>query len=288
MKFVRPQPFHEALQKLGSKSIVGSKLNSEQWTRVPKALRDRAFFSARVESARFLQRARNTLADFLNSAKETVAEPAFKPDLIGPVSVLKTGSRADFIKQLQDFALNEGLGTIEPGETPEATKVPNDVTNLPSERRLGLIFDVQTRQAQDYGYWKQGVADPDVLNAFPAQRFIRVRPVKEPRDMHQHHEGEVHLKSDITFWTALNQDFGVPWGPWGWGCGHDVEDVDRAEAESLGLIRPGQTIRTPEIDFNARLQSSVENLDTGMQRALVQHFGNQVHIQNGSAHWVQV
>ena len=26
-------------------------------------------------------------------------------------------------------------------------------------------------------------------------------------------------------------EFGVPWGPWGWGCGDDVEDVDLPGAQ---------------------------------------------------------
>jgi len=273
MQFVRPQPFTEATAKLGGKSLIGSKLTSEQWSRVPLALRERAFFSSRVTSARFLQSARNSLADFSNSALETLPNGE---------TALKTGSRADFIKDLQDFALQNGLGELDTDGP--APRVPNDLTNIASERRLGLFFDTQTRQANDYGYAKQGW-DPDVLEAFPAQRFIRVKPAKEPRDMHQHHEGEVHLKSENAFWIGLNQDFGVPWGPWGWGCGHDVEDVDRAEAERLGLIKPGEAVKSPELDFNERLQASVENLDPDMQRSLQNIFGDQVSIENNTARW---
>lgn len=267
MQFVKPQPFTEAVNKLGSKSVIGSKLLSEHWRNVPPALRERAFFSSRVESARFLQTARDSIADYLTGALD--------PD----TGALKTGSRADFVKQLQDFSVKQGLGSIDPDG-----KIPNDVTNLASERRVGLIFDTQTRQAQDFGYWQQG-QDQDVLNAFPAQRFIRVRPVKEPRDMHQHHEGEVHLKTDLDFWTALNQDFGVPWGPWGWGCGHDVEEVDRAEAVSLGLLRADQSIKPVQKDFNERLEASVQNLDPDMRSALAKHFGDQVTITGDSARW---
>lgn len=267
MQFVKPQPFHEAVKKLGRKSLVTSQLNSEQWSRVPLALRERAFFSSRVESARFLQLGRDSIADFLTSALDPAS------------GALKTGGRADFIKQLQDFALNNGLGSIDPDG-----KVPNSLTNLASERRLGLIFDTNTRQAQDYGYWEQGM-DQDVLNAYPAQRFIRVKPVKEPRDMHQHHEGEVRLKTDLAFWTGLNRDFGVPWGPWGWGCGHDVEDVDRDEAIRLGLLKPGQNLKPVQEDFNARLESSVSGLDGDMQHSLKGIFGDQIQIRDGTARW---
>jgi hypothetical protein len=275
MQFVKPQPFTEAVRKLGSRSLITSQLTSEQWGRVPVALRERAFFSSRVESAQFLQRARNSIADFVQVHRET---------LDNGETALKTGSRADFIKQMQDFALSNGLGEIEPGEEEGATKVPNKLTNLASERRLGLIFDTQTRQAQDFGYWQQG-QDPDVLDAFPAQRFIRVQPVKEPRDMHQHHEGEVHLKSDLQFWIGLNADFGVPWGPWGWGCGHDVEDVDRAEAERLGLLKPGEAVTPVETEFNDHLQASVQSLDPELQKELKDAFGNQVKFQGDAVWW---
>ena len=62
-----------------------------------------------------------------------------------------------------------------------------------------------------------------------------MREVKTERESHIPFEDKVFLKSDPVWAEQINQDFEVPWGPWGWGCGHDVEDVDRDEAESLGL-----------------------------------------------------
>jgi hypothetical protein len=140
--------------------------------------------------------------------------------------------------------------------------------------------------AQDYGNWKQGM-DPDVLNAFPAQRFIRDRAVKEARDFHRLHENEVQLKTDLGFWKALNQDFGNPYGPWGWGCGHDVEDVDRAEAERRGLIQPGQQLQPVEKDFNDDLQASTRGLDPEMITELKNNFGDQIVVEGDSVRWRQ-
>lgn len=283
MKFVSPQPFRQAVDKLGAKSIIGSRLNSLEWSAVPVALRERAFFSSRVESARFLQRGRNSIADYLQSAREAVISPAANEKFIGPTSALKTGSRADFVKQLQDFARAEGLGELDINATGEV-KVPNTLTNLASERRLGLIFDTQTRQAQDYGAWKEG-QDPDILNAFPAQRFIRVHAVKEPRQTHHQYEGMVRLKSD-PFWSNINQDFGVPWGPWGWGCGHDVEDVARKEAVQLGILAPDQPAKPSDLDFNRRLEASTANLDPDLIAWLKRTFGTQIEITGDTAKWV--
>jgi hypothetical protein len=269
MQFVKPAPFTEAVDKLDSKTVVGSGLNSEQWSNVPLALRERGFFSSQIESVRFLQRGRDSLADFLQGNRET---------LDNGQTALKTGSRADFIKQMQDFAIAEGMGPLDPADE-------GSIKDIRTERRLGLIFDVQTRQAQDYGYWKQGM-DVDVLNAYPAQRFIRETPVKEPRDYHQLHENEVQLKTNLGFWMALNHDFKVPWGPWGWGCGHTVEDVDRAEAVRIGLLKPDQEVKPADLDFNEKLQASVQNIDPDLKAQLKEQFGDQIVITDETAHWV--
>lgn len=272
MQFITPLPFQEAIDKLGAKSLIGSTLTSEQWSRVPIALRERAFFSSQIESVRFLQRARDSIADFLSSAREEVTLPDGTK-----TTMLKTGSRQAFIKQQQDFAIAEGMGPLDPIHT-------GTIKDIRTEKRLGLIFDTQTRQAQDYGNWQQG-QDVDVLNFFPAQRFVRERQVKEPRDLHHLHEGEVQLKTDLRFWTALNRDFHVPWGPWGWGCGHDVEDVERDEAERLGLIKPGQHLQPATKDFNDHLEASTQHLDPDLVQHLKDTFGDQVQISGDTAKW---
>jgi hypothetical protein len=272
MQFIKPIHFKEAVDLLGSKSLIGSKLNSEQWSDVPLALRLRAYFSSQIESARFLQRSRDGIADFLQEAREEVILPDGSK-----TTALKTGSRADFVKRMQDFAIAEGMGPLDP-------KDAGTIKDIRTERRLGLIFDTQVRQAQDYGNWKQGM-DADVLNAFPAQRFIRVKPAKEPRDTHHLHENEAQIKTDLAFWKALNQDFGVPWGPWGWGCGHDVEDVDRAESERIGLVAPGQDLQPVDESFNADLQASVRGLDPELTGQLKSEFGDQIQIRDDAAWW---
>lgn len=268
MQFTRAIPFQEAIDKLGERSVVGSKLKSAAWAEVPLALRERAYFSSTVESVRVLQRGKDALGDFLSGARQAV---------IGPDGVermaLATGSRQQFVKDMQEFMRAEGI-----------IRQHGGVTDVASQRRLELIFDTQTRQAQDFGAWKQG-QDPDVLDEFPAQRFIRVQGVQSPRDAHAPFEDAVRLKSDLDFWTRLNEDFGVPWGPWGWGCGHDVEDVDREEAQALGLIKPNEHARPIEKDFNDRLAASTRGLDADLQRALKEAFGDQVVIDGDEARW---
>jgi hypothetical protein len=261
MQFIAPIPFTEALEKLGSKAVAVSKLDSSQWGAVPVEIRERAFFSSLIENARFLQRGRDAIADFLSSARETLPDGR---------TALKTGSRSEFVKLMREFALAEGMGPLDPNDA-------GTIKDITSERRLGLIFDAQTRQAYAYGGWKQGL-DPDILDEFPAQRLVRVQDVKEPRNAHQQYEGVAALKSDLNFWLRINQDFGVPWGPWGWGCGHDVEDVDRAESEALGLIAPGQKAESPEQSFNDHLEASTMGLDPDLVQFLKESLGDQVQV----------
>lgn len=269
MQFVKPKPFKEAVEKLGAKSVIGSNLKSSEWLEVPAGLRERAFFSATVESVRFLQEGKDFIDGFLTGARD--------PEHGG----LKAGGRAQFVKEMREFAIAIGLGPL----TDDDKGTIKDIT---SEKRLSLIFNVQTQAANDFGYWKQGM-DPDLINEFPAQRFIREADVKIERPLHMQNEGVVRLKTDLDFWLAMNSPllggFGVPWGPWGFGSGMAVEDVDRDEAETLGLIKPGQKVQPVDKDFNDRLGASVRNLDDDLVKKLKGQFGSQIVIKDGIAWW---
>lgn len=266
MQFVQPTKFDDAIKKLGAKSPIGAQLSSREWSAVPVALRERAIWSANIESVRFVQDMKNDLADFLNGARDP------------QTGALKVGSRAKFIELMRRKAIAQGLGPIDPDDA-------GTIKDIRSERRLGLIFDTQVKSARAYGNRQQGM-DPDVLNEFPGQRFIRVAAVTEERTAHVPFEDQVFLKTDLKIWLRINQDFGVPWGPWGWGCGHDVEDVDRDTCDALGLTQPGQIIAgRDDEDFNQHLKSSVRNLDPELIRFLRAKFGNQIRIENGVAEW---
>jgi hypothetical protein len=273
MQFTKPIPFKEAQAKLGKRSVIASQLTSDDWKRVPVALRERAFFSSQIENVQFLQRTKDLLGDFLTGAREEVDLPDGSKS-----TMLKTGGRAAFVDQARAFALSQGMGPLVPEDA-------GTIKDIRSEQRLNLIFDTQTHAANAFGAWKQG-QDPAVLDEFPAQRFIREREVKEPRDFHHSHEGEVQLKSDLGFWRTLNQDFGVPWGPWGWGCGHDVEDVDRAEAERLGLLAPGTPVAPVVADFNDQLKASVANVDPDLQAWLKERLGDRLKWDGNAVWWV--
>jgi hypothetical protein len=185
--------------------------------------------------------------------------------------------RDSFIRDMRKIAEEEGLSTTGPGG--EGT-----VRDIRSVARLGLIFDQQKKSAAEFTRWKMG-QDPDVLDEFPAWRFVRVADVAVPRAEHIAFEGQVRLKSDLSFWTRVNEDFGVPWGPWGFGCGHDVEEVDRDEAEALGLLKPGETVQPVEGEFNDRLEASVKDWDPASISTLKLAFGDQVKQVGDKLEW---
>lgn len=267
MKFVKAMPFTEAVDKLGDKTPIGSAMLSAEWQDVPVALRERAFFSSQVESIRFLQRGRDALTDFLTSARE---------DLESGDTALSMASRAQFVELMRQFALKEGMGPLD-------EELAGGLRDITSERRLSLIFNTQVRQANDYGYYRQGMQE-NVLNEFPAQRFIRVVDVKQERESHVPYEGQVFLKTDPV-WVKINADFGVPWGPWGWGCGHDVQDEDRDTAVELGLMKPGEQLE-PEVKFfNENLRASASTLDQDLLEKLKAELGKQLVIEGDEMRW---
>lgn len=274
MTFADPQPFEEALKKLDDRTVVTSRLRSDEWRdKVAADLRDRAFFSSTLENARVAQAMKDYLGDFLAKS----VDPA--------TGGLKAQGRAEFVADLREICLREGLGKVDPSTgdiDPEIDE--RDLTDLRSMSRLQLIFDVQTESAHEYGYWSQG-NDPDLLYAFPAQRFIRVRPVKVPRPYHAANEGVVRRKDDLDFWLSMNPDFGVPYGPWGFNSGMGVEDVDRLEAIDLGIISEEEEITAPDRLLNDTLAAGVRDLDPDIKAEIKEIFGPQIRDTGDHLEW---
>ena len=265
--FISPQPFVEARAKLGDRTPIASDLNSAQWKDVPLEMRERAFFSSTVGVARFLQDAQNMLVDSIDGTRAVNdrGESYIKVD------------RNKFIAQMRDFAIRNGMGPLDPRDA-------DTLKDIRSVGRLGLIYDVNIQAAHDFGYWKQGM-NPDVLNAFPVQRFIRERRVRVPRPYHVANTGAVRRKDDLAFWLNMNRDFNVPWGPWGYNSGMGVEDGDRAEAEALGLVQRGETIAPIEKAFNENLAASTRGLGLGLVQYLRSAFGDQVTFDGDQVNW---
>lgn len=276
----QPTEWSEGVKKLRQKTEVASVLDSEAWQSVPDGLRDRAYFSARITSARFLERAKAMTQNFLDSARETVVlEDGTE------TTKLKTGGRADFVKQMQDWAVEEGMGDpLPPGVGQEDRSMIQQIQDPTSNRRLGLIFETNMRSAYGYGNFQASTTEA-VTDAYPAWRFVRGGFVTEPRPIHQRNEGQVRRKDDTQFWLSMNDPehggFGVPHGPWGFNSQMDVEEVPRSEAVAMGLLKENESIHPPQADFNELLSVDTDNITGKMAKILKKVFGNQI-TQKGS------
>jgi hypothetical protein len=247
-------PFIEALNKLLERLPVPAQMTSRDWAGADPAIRDRSFFSALVESLRFLDEGKGTLTDALSQATEEVVAPD------GTRSIaLKEGGKAKFIEKMREIIRAEGMA----GPDEFKKESGEDVTNIGSRRRLDLIFNTQIQTSFGFADWQQGM-DPEILAAYPAARFIRTGPVMEPRPRHAVSEGAVQLKSDFAFWAEFQNDpeiggFGVPWGPFGYNSEMGQEDVPRREAERLGLLAKGQAVPVPDASEFGRTKAQQYN-----------------------------
>lgn len=261
---MKPVPFRAALDRLESKTAVASSADSAQWAATDAGLRDRAFFTARMEHLGTVQTMKDKITTALNLNQGNPDAPAM--------------DRSRFVRDMRAIL----------GKTPDSKKI----TDITSNRRLSLIYNFQTEDARSYGKWSMD-QDPDLLDEFPAQELLRVEDREAPRDWAKIWQAEggvlrrgrmVALKDD-PIWTAISR-FGRPWPPFDYGSGMGLEDMDRAEAESLGLLKPGQVVPPTKKDFNDKLEAGTASLDEEAKATLKEQFGEQIIIQDKKVQWV--
>lgn len=281
MPATKLNPFKEALGKLQSKAPVGVDLSSSQWADVPLALRERAMFSARTANAGYLQDIKDRVEKILNP--QTVMREG-RPVTEG---MTVTSARTELKEILT------GLN-YDPGEK------KGSLQDLSSDSRLNLVLKQNVESAQGYGQFLQGQAE-GALDAFPAQELFRGEDRKEPRDWLQrwiqaggatypggsdaelNNQRLIGLKTD-PIWTQISA-FGVPYPPFDFNSGMWVRDIARAEAEELGLLKPGEEVKPSVEAFNAELKASVRNLDPELQKSLKESFGDKVKIEKDAIWW---
>lgn len=262
-----------AVDRLAGKTNLAASLTSEQWQDVPLAIRDRAFFSATVAEAHRLQEMRTVLQKVIT----TQDRGRLRPDG-SPLSY----SSADAIADLRRLWGAEGDS--------------GRLTDINSYRRLKLINDFQTEQAYNYGRWKQDLENPEMLDEYPAWEFVRVEPRQTPRsdwwERWQAAGAAVNWKGATStamaalktspIWAAFSR-FGTPYPPFDFGSGMGLRDLDREEAESIGLIPPDWN---PETEgpaaikhFNANVEASIKDLEPPMREWLEKAMAGKAAIQ---------
>ena len=160
--------------------------------------------------------------------------------------------------------------------------------------QLDLIHETNVRQARGYAQYMEATTD-GALAAFPAQELVRVRDRKMPRDWSGRWTAAggrlyggrmVALKTDPV-WTKISR-FGTPYPPFDFNSGMGVEDVGRAEAIALGVIKEGDPPQHVERrGFNDGLSAKVPfNGDRDeLWLALRDKFGDQVTNNGSEIRW---
>lgn len=273
--------FKEAIAAIAARREIASDLTTQEWASVPLALRERAFFSARVTNAQLLQALKSKVATILKPTTK------LREDGTPFTDGLDIATARLEIKQLLDgmgYDAGEKRGTLE---------------DLRSDQRINLQLRQNTQAAQGHGNFLQGQGD-GALQAFPAQELYRLENRKEPRDWPTRWNGArgelgeastaidariamIALKSD-PIWAGISA-FDVPWPPFDFNSGMWVRDISRTRAEELGLVQPGEVVQSGVESFNESLKASVKDLDPEMIKALKNSFTGQITLKDGAAWW---
>ena len=279
---VSPDP--REMEHFGSKEIVPSGLSSAEWEALEKELgpeiTQRAFFSARIEDARFLSEAQEKLNNAIGLAREQLAN--------GNEAYVTRGS---FIADMQRIANEQGL-------------VPHDgkygsITDPASFGRLAMIWDIQEQSAAGYTRFKSQTTG-GAMKVRPAWELVRIAPVQIPRDWQagwEEADGETYpgkgldggprliaLKTD-SIWSEISR-FGVPWPPFDFGSHVGVRGVPYDECVALGVIDPEEFDADEEADgmqdwdFNDDLEFNLADMAQWAIDALKGLFGNKAEVSD--------
>lgn len=252
-----------AAERILSKALAASKIDSSQWASIQAGLRDRAFFISTVMEVRVAHETREL------SAKVAAGE----------LSASEFRDRVRKALSATGYEAKEDEGTIK---------------DLTTRRRLDLILQTNVRQARGYVQHLEATSQGALL-AEPAYELIRVRERAQPRDWITRWKkagGKIYpgarmiaLKTD-PIWVAISR-FGNPFPPFDFGSGMGIRGIRRSEALQLGVITPETPPqKPPEIHFNGSLQAEVPVRDDSQEaEKLRAFFGDQIDFRQNTAHW---
>lgn len=247
----------KAVSKFESRKAKASSMSSAEWSRVEPALREKCFFSARVNDAEVVGKMRELIGKALDSSKRGGNE-AFV-------------SQEKFISEMKNYLRGRGYAT---GGTA--------LTDITSRRRLGLIYQMNVEEAREYARYVRG-QDTDALDMYPAQEFLRVESRRVPRTDWQSRwraaGGKIYggrmiaLKSDPV-WTNLSR-FGRPYPPFDFGSGMGVGDIDRDEAIELKLLPDDEPAdQIPDLDPAIEVEVSLDRIPEDLREQIIKETPN--------------
>lgn len=246
-----------AVAKLRSQRLLPSNLSSNELARIRVSIRRRAFFSARVENAKLLERMREIVTDSI--------ERGLAPNTA--------------IGRLRAAVESSGY-TPEPGT--EGTM--RDLTSAP---RLRLIAETNAGMARGYGEWASK-QDLDKLRRFPAQRLVRKYPRKEPRDWRarwranggQIIKGQMVAGVNNPIWARISR-FGLPYPPFDFNSGMGLTLMTAKDAAKKKIRFSSLDINPRRVpDFDDEVESELPR-DAEIREKLLRDLGPGYYVRGG-------
>lgn len=243
MIYAGPMPYQEALDAAEVRTILPTTGNSADIARLRRlepALLRRSMWSATVDVFSRVQ----AMADSVNAVLSGQADQATAVAELG-----KALEREGYSPKPGEFGTIKDLRTIE---------------------RRRLIVETNVATAQGYGWREQGM-QAEVLDEFPAQELFRAFGPDDAAkrrnwaDRWQQAGGEffgnrmIALKTDQVWerlGTMFDDSLGNPYPPFAFNSGMEVRDIDRDEAQALGLIDEATTLFPQPLNLNAELEAS--------------------------------
>lgn len=252
------------------KNLVSSSqdMDSSAWDKVRAGIKDRAFFSSRVESVRFLDVCRSKIADLLGNVRNSD----------GALT-----SRAEVVSSIMRAAREAGI-----------TSGSASISDPGSEARANVIIDTNAGLAAGYARLEMD-STLGARIAFPCYELVRVEERNVPRDWRSKwvseggrlYQGRMVALKDDPIWTAISR-FGCPYPPFDYNSGMGLDDVSHEEAVSLGVIKEDYEPqeKSPLEAFNANLEADLK-ADQSEFEKLQNDFGDQIRLENGKLRWRQ-
>lgn len=270
------------LEFIQGRKEVAATLDSAEWSKVPYQLRERAFFSSKVNDIKTLQEVKTRVEAALTWKPGDTSAPVMDSGL--------------FAKEMRGILINGGVRTA------DATEL-GTLKDIMSTQRMKLVFDTQTAMARGWSEMKTGM-DPDLLDAFPGYHFTRLMPKRNPRpggywDAQWSQavaaargvgcilSPKMGLKTSPV-WQALGNlgPFGNPFAPFAYGSGMGLEDADRYTCESVGLLKKDEVIEPMKVpDLTDRMEEGISGIGADLISRIKGFFGDQVKIDGDKAVW---
>ena len=266
MLFSKPIKFAEALKSRKLKKLMPTAASSAQLQQLAPEIKERAFFMARVNHAGMVAKTDQIIGQALGT-KDQALNPAT--------------ARAELKLHLQSI----GYDPENPPKGFEPAK-PGSLRDLSSDGRLNLVLDTNLKMALGYGAFEKA-NDPDIIDAYPAWELYRLESRKEERAWHSkwvaaggklYGGGRMIAAKDDPIWSNLGP-FGLPYPPFDYNSGMWTEEIDRAEAEALGVVKPSTIVEPQDRGFNDELQGAVPSTLSGKLLDVAAQF---LHLKDGA------